>query len=263
MSRTLKSLSSSLLLTLILASCGGGDGASSPPPSVPTPVPTPSSPKAQTMSGVVRNSAGQPLAGATVFAGHTVLFNVNALTTSGADGSYSVSVAQPAGSWYAGAQIKRRYNGADYTFDLQPDKTDPFPGTQGAIRDFSWKLTGTRPDGGKYGATLTVYADFFDPELLDWIPDMEVTLIPDGPLIDGSVGQTIRRRLIQTPDGQEGLMDIPLGTYVIRARYAPAGGAARDLSIRLRNTGDFATSVVSAFRQKGSDQLLEVEVSRQ
>ena len=260
MSRPLKSPSSSLLLTLILASCGGG-GTSSP--GAPVPTPTPGSPSVRTMTGVVRDSAGQPLAGATVFAGHTVLFNTNVLTTSGADGRYSLSVAQPAGSWYAGAQIKRRYNGADYTFDLQPDNTDPFTGTQGAIRNFTWKLTGTRPDGGKYGATVTVYADFFDPELLDWIPDMQLTLIPNGPLIDGSAGQVISGQLIQTPDGQEGLMDIPLGTYAIRARYAPAGGAARDLTIRLRNKGDFAASVVSAFRQSGSSHLLEVEVSRQ
>jgi hypothetical protein len=218
---------------------------------------------AGTMSGVVRDSKGQALAGAMVFAGHTLYYNTNALATSDAKGQYSVSVKSPAGSWYAGGQIKRNYNGELYTFDLIPDNTAPFNGSDGAIRNFTWQLTGTKPDGQPVGARLTVFTDFFDPELLDWVKDMELKLVPNGALVDGSAGQTISRKLIKTADGQEGLIDIPLGLYTVSATYRPANLAAQNLKIRVRNQGEYGSSVAAPFKQVTGEQLLEVEVSRQ
>jgi predicted small secreted protein len=218
---------------------------------------------AGTMSGVVLDSKGQPLAGATVFAGHTLYYNTNALATSDVKGQYSVSVKSPAGSWYAGGQIKRNYNGQQYTFDLIPDNTAPFNGSEGAIRNFTWRLTGTKPDGQPVGARLTVYTDFFDPELLDWVKDIELKLVPNGALVDGSVGQTINRKLIKTADGQEGLIDIPFGLYTVSAVYRSANLATQSLKIRVRNQGQYDSNVTASFKQVTGEQLLEVEVSRQ
>ncbi|GBF03830.1 carboxypeptidase regulatory-like domain-containing protein [Deinococcus aerius] len=249
-------------LSLLLAGCTtGADGTGRPPTPAPNPAPRPA--QAHTMSGTVRNSAGQPVAGATVFAGHTVYFNTNVLAKTGADGTYRLSVREPAGSWYAGGTVEASLDGQRYTFDLLPSSSEPFPGAQGAVRDFTWRLTGERPDGQKIGATVTVYADFFDPGLLDWLPDIELTLTPTGPRIDGSPGVEVRGRIEQTPDGQEGLEDIALGRYAISARYAPAGGPSQTLQIRRRNQGEFAPTVASRFVQRGSGQIMEVEVSRQ
>lgn len=250
-----------LSLTLALGACSGTQPTEGrPPPTGGTP---PSSATAYTMSGTVRNSAGQPVAGAQVFAGHTVYFNTNALATTGPDGRYQVSVREPAGSWYAGGTVEATLDGQQYVFDLLPSSTDPFPGAQGAVRDFRWPLTGPRPDGGTYGATVTVYADFFDPGLLEWLPDIELVLTPTGTRIDGSPGAEVRGMITQTPDGQEGLKDIALGRYAISARYAPAGRPPVNLRIRRRNVGDFGESVASRFSQRGSGHIMEVEVARE
>ncbi|PYE51074.1 carboxypeptidase-like regulatory domain-containing protein [Deinococcus yavapaiensis] len=216
-----------------------------------------------TMTGIVRNSAGQPVPGASIFAGHTVYFNTNLLAKSGADGRYRIDLNGPAGSYYAGGQVTATLDGHRYTFDLLPDSTAPFNVTKGAVRNFTWKLTGTKPDGQKVGATVTVYADFFDPGLLDWIPNIELILTPTGPRIDGSPGVEVRGTIKQTPDGQEGLVDVPLGRYAISARYVPKGGSPVKLTIRARNNGEFGPSVASFFSQRGSGQIMEVEVSRE
>ncbi|THF70898.1 carboxypeptidase regulatory-like domain-containing protein [Deinococcus sp. Arct2-2] len=217
-------------------------------------------PTPRTMSGVVLNSAGQPLVGAQVFAGSTLFFNSNSLAVSGQDGRYRAKV--PPGSWYGGAQMTRSFQGETYTFDLIPNTVDPFAGSTGAIRNFQWKLTGPKPGGGFAGATVTVYTDFFDPQMLDIVPDIELILTPAGPLIDGSQGKTIRAKIRNTHEGMEGLQDIPLGIYTVTARHVPAGGAPQPLKIRLRNKGEFGPSVTSRFRRNGSAQLMEVEVSR-
>ncbi|PNY81221.1 carboxypeptidase-like regulatory domain-containing protein [Deinococcus koreensis] len=250
-----------LSLTLALGSCGGASPAQGNPP--PGSGGTPAPATAYTMSGTVRNSTGQPVAGAQVFAGHTAYFNTNALATTGPDGRYRVSVREPAGSWYAGGTVEATMDGQTYVFTLRPDSSEPFTGAQGAVRNLTWPLTGTRPDGGRYGAPITVYADFFDPGLLDWLPDIELILTPTGPRIDGSPGVGVRGKVKQTPDGQEGLVDIALGRYTVSARYAPAGGAPQTLRIRPRNAGEFGASVASRFVQRGSGQIMEVEVSRQ
>lgn len=214
----------------------------------------------RTMTGLITNSAGQPLAGAQVFAGSTLFFNQNALGVSGRDGRYRVSV--PNGSWYGGAQITRSFQGEPFTFDLVPNTTSAFAGSAGAVRNFQWKLSGRRADGSFIGATVTVYTDFFDPDLLALVPDIELTLTPTGPLIDGSRGRVIRQKITRTAEGMEGVQDVPLGTYAITARHVPATGAPLDLTVRLRNTGEFRASTPSKFRRNGSGQLMEVEVSR-
>ncbi|MFC4456110.1 carboxypeptidase-like regulatory domain-containing protein [Deinococcus sonorensis] len=246
------------LLTAALAACGTGSGTTTPPGTPPvTQLPAAG---AYTMSGVVRNSAGQPVAGAKVFAGHTVYYNTNALGVTDANGRYSVSVREPAGSWYAGGQVTREYHGRTYTFELHPDDPAPFNGASGAVRNFEWRLTGPRPDGGTYGGTVMVYADFFDPELLDLLSDVELTLTPDGPLVDGSPGRVITSGLSQTPEG-DGVRDVPIGRYRVTARLGQ-GAAARDLRIRVRNVGEFDSGVTTTFQQNGSGHNVELEVRR-
>ncbi len=247
------------LLVTSLAACGAGSGTAAQPGTPPsTPAPTSGQ---YTMSGVVRNSAGQPVAGAKVFAGHTVYYNTNALGTTDASGRYSVSIREPAGSWYAGGQVTREYHGRTYTFELHPDNPAPFNGAVGAVRNFEWRLTGPRPDGGTYGGTVVVYADFFDPELLDLLDDVQLILRPDGPLVDGSPGEVITSGLSQTPEG-DGVRDVPIGQYRVTARLKQDGAPTASMLIRVRNVGEFGDSVTTTFQQNGSGHKVELEVRR-
>lgn len=69
---------------------------------------------------------------------------------------------------------------------------------------------------------------------------LELTLVPVGPLIDGSAGATISGFL----DRGVELADVPVGNHWTTARYFPADRPAVDLLIRLRGTGDYARSVM-------------------
>jgi hypothetical protein len=118
-------------------------------------------------------------------------YNTNAIGVTDANGRYRIEVRQPAGSWHATAQLEKKFNGKTFTFDLAPNSDDPFAGSSGAIRNFTWKLTGERPDGTHYGSMVIAYADFFQVDLS--LANVELTLEPVGALVDGSTGRWINR----------------------------------------------------------------------
>ena len=180
----------------------------------------------------------------------------------GKDGTYRVEVTK--GSWHVTATISRDYNGHKYRIDLHPKAAEDFGGADGGVRDFVWALTGDRPDGlGGYGEKVVAYAplgDFtFEPR------DVELTLTPAGPLVNGSKGRALTGKLVHTPDG-DAVKDVPLGRYTITARLAPAGKAAEPMRVRMRNKGEFAESVTADFDTPfGPDSRLhrlELEVKR-
>lgn len=217
------------------------------------------------VKGRLVNAQGQPIAGATVYAGHTTYYNTNVSGVTDADGYYKLDVDEPGGSWTVHAEVTRPYNGANYNFYVHADEAAPFSGTAGAIRNLTWKLSGAIPGttNGKYGAKVAYYdnsAIYIRGE------EIEFTLIPQGPLVDGTAGQTLTARatgsfaMTGTTIGS-GLDDVPMGRYRISARYVPAnGGAARALGIRIRDTGTYNDNVVIDFEQwTESLRLVEVE----
>lgn len=217
------------------------------------------------VKGRLLNAQGQPIAGAKVYAGHTTYFNSNVVGTTDADGFYILDINQPGGTWTVHAELTRPYNGTTYTFYVSADNADPVSGTTGAIRNLTWKLSGIIPGttNGKYGAKVAYYdnsAIYIRGE------EIEFTLVPQGPLADGSTGQTLTGRatgsfaMTGTTIGS-GLNDVPMGRYRISARYVPAnGGAARALGIRLRDTVTYTDNVVIDFEQwTESLKLVEVE----
>jgi hypothetical protein len=244
---------STLIAVGLLAACGSANppaGGQTPPPGGDT--------AAGFLTGTVHDSQGQPLGGVQVFADHTQYYNTNAIGVSDAGGKYRIDVRQPAGSWHATAQLKRSYHGQNYTFDLQPDNDNPFPGSEGATRNFVWKLTGPTPNGeDTYGGIVAVYADYSNYSLD--LTQVELTLVPDGPLVDGSEGQTIVRKLVNTPDG-DAVPDVPVGRYTVTARYAPAGEAPRPLLIRLRDQGNYEKGITADFVQKVGSQMMVLQV---
>ena len=192
-----------------------------------------------------------PLAGATVIADNTLFYDSNALAVSDSDGHYAIDVSRPAGTWLGTAQVTRSYNGKRYVLDLDPDSVDAFAGNAGAVRNFTWKLTGERRDGlGTYGMSVIYYFDGFeDPQYPGQFLDtdhVELTLEPAGSLVDGSVGSTIVRHGVRTADGPA-VQDVPIGRYTITARYLAPDLPARPLLLRVRNTGDYVPALTTDF----------------
>ena len=217
------------------------------------------------VKGRLLSPQGQPIAGAKVYAGHTTYYNTNVVGVTDADGFYKLDIQQPGGTWMVHAEVTRPYNGATYDFYVYADNADPVSGTAGAIRNLNWKLSGAIPGttNGKYGAKVAYYDNssiFIRGE------EIEFTLVPQGPLVDGSTGQTITARatgrfaMTGTTIGS-GLDDVPMGRYRITARYVPANGSApRVLGIRLRDNGTYTDNVLIDFEQwTESLRLVEVE----
>nr|WP_055501386.1 carboxypeptidase-like regulatory domain-containing protein [Nonomuraea pusilla] len=196
------------------------------------------------LKGRVADAQGRPVEGAEVVADNQVLHDSNAVVRTGADGTYRVRTNIGV-TFHATATVTRRYNGQEYTMSLAPDDDAPFAGPSGAIRNFTWKLSGERPDGlGFYGGKVLFHLDPTDPLDPDAFLDDEkvrLSLTPDGPLVDGSPGAAISRRAGRNGDGS-GLEDVPIGRYRITADHE-----GRPLRVRLRDGGDYADEVVAGF----------------
>jgi hypothetical protein len=235
-----------LVLTALLGACGGTQaGSGGTPPSTPG-AEQPGHATPYTMSGTVKNAAGQPIAGAEVWADNTLYYNMNALGTTDAQGRYAVALPrdQP-GTWRAGGRVKTKYAGEWYDLSLVPDNDAAFATDRGAVRHFTLRISGERPDGGEYGGKLYPY---FGGAGGDFDMDqVEFTLTPAGPLIDGSAGSVLRRHLNDTM-----VRDIPIGKYVVTARYVPAAGPARPMVLMGRDESSYAPSTTITFHDSPS-----------
>lgn len=190
-------------------------------------------PEAETgyATGRVFDTRGEPIAGAKILLDNTVFYASHINGSTGQDGSYRLKV-QP-GTWKAYASISRQYNGRTYALELHPDTTDSFDHT-GAVRNFTWKLEGRTPDNdwGYYGGLVKVFTDYgFHADLAD----IELTLTPTGPLIDGSRGSPLVLRQGDRYWTQPGyLEDIPIGRYAVSAVLKGEDGERR---LRIREDG--------------------------
>jgi hypothetical protein len=213
-------------------------------------------------SGRVTDARGEPLAGVEVVLDNQLLHNSNVVTRTGTDGRYRATLPPVAVTWAASARLQREFDGARYTIELAPVDPSAFAGNTGGVRDFVWRVRGAGPDGSWYGSSVVVYASLaqfdLDPR------DVELTLTPVGPLIDGSQGQAVVGRPSSTGDGYA-VVDVPIARYTIAAREV-GGGASRPLRVRLRNTGSYATTVTTGFAAPYGASLaiyrIDLEVQR-
>ncbi|GGO25954.1 carboxypeptidase-like regulatory domain-containing protein [Deinococcus humi] len=198
------------------------------------------------MTGTVRNSAGQPVSGVDVYAENTLYYNMNALGTTNRQGRYTITLPRnEIGTWRGGARLSREYHGTVYQFQLVPADRSEFATRSGAIRDFTWKLTGKKPDGGYYGGTLWMFGAVNAPGFD--LGRVEVTLTPVGPIIDGSPGKVIKGFLVGSQ-----LRDIPIGRYKVSARYMPENSAPQTVLIGARNPSNYELSMTSDFRRSNT-----------
>ena len=231
------------------------DGAAGGAPSAATPAKAdPAVVEPGFVKGRVTDAQGRPLAGAKVFADNTLYYNTNAIGVTDAEGYYRLDVSEPRGTWHMTAQLTRDFHDVRYRHDLHPDSDDPFAGSDGAIRNFTWKLAGKRHDGYAYGGQAYVYP-YVEGEDVDF-DAVELTFAPDGPMPDGSSMAPFTRKGTGQLDG------IPVGRYAVTARYAPEGQPPRPLTVRMRFAKEYADKTTATFPAEpdGRVKLMEIEV---
>jgi Carboxypeptidase regulatory-like domain len=191
------------------------------------------------VKGTVKNTDGSPITNAKVVIEHTVYYGSYVYATTNSKGEYSAEI--PGGSWKASVQIEKSFAGKQYKFDLHPDNDAPFNGSTGAVRNFTWQLSGAKPGGGFYGSNVGVYPE---PGSSFMIGDVELTLTPDGPLINGTTGAAITKKLIDIGGGEDGINDVPVGKYIITAKNTATN---QPLQVRYRNTGNYVNALNAIF----------------
>jgi Carboxypeptidase regulatory-like domain len=209
------------------------------------------------VKGKVVDNNGAPLAGVEVVANNTQFYDANGIGTTDTEGNYRIELS--AGSWQMTASMMREYNGQTYRIELTPDNNAAFAGSEGAIRNFVWKPSGGEAQQGSVFVYSDITVEFLESQYI------ELTLEPQGLLLDGSTGQTIVGMLTNTPDG-DGLTNVPLGRYKITARYLVLGESPARLEIKPRNSGEYADSLTADFETPYGDLAIfwiEVMVKRQ
>lgn len=232
------------LTSLILTACGG-TGSSGAVPSDPV---TPG-----TIKGMVLDERGAPVAGAKIII-EPAMFRGTVFATTNADGQYHlVQLPRETNPYYVWAYKELTYHGKKYCVRMAGQDhayQDAINATPGVIRDFRWKLTGLSDmpsddiGSGHWGASLAFHNSSEDEMFVDAQARIEVRLVPDGPLIDGSEGKPMTR--ITTVSA--GLEDIPAGRYRLSAAVLDADGGKTPLKVGTSNvTSELADSTMVLF----------------
>lgn len=192
------------------------------------------------VSGRVTDAQGRPIAGATVVINNAVWHNRNIVLKSATDGSYRYTMPTT-DSWYVRGTTDVTYNGRTYVLDLHPDRSGAFSGSEGAVVNLQWKVTGPVPTdfghAGFYGGSVEMDTGW---DLGD-LAGVTLTLTPVGTLIDGSAGATITRSVTQTV-GSYAVRDVPLGRYRVQASRD-----GKPLVLRMRHTSAYVAEVTTDF----------------
>jgi hypothetical protein len=182
---------------------------------------------------VALDGLGRPLAGAKISVCDPVYVSACLVGQTGSDGRYHFDLP-PDNAWKVYGSITKPYNGKSYCLELRPDSTDAFGSSQGAVRNFEWKLTGRRPDKASASEFLSYYGagaavavgDYNNPVPLQHV---KLNFVPQGPLADGSAGASFIGSAGDWTWNEIG--DVPLGRYAVTAEYAPPGSAKSALLV--------------------------------
>lgn len=224
-----------------------GEGTNPPPP------PPPPGVEPGILKGLVVDSTGAPMAGVEVIADNTLFYNTNVIGYTDATGHYRLDISHPLGTWQVSATATLQYRGQPFTIAIEPEDPALVTGAEGAVRDFALSLRNLS------GPVLVMSG------VGDYTPyeEIEMTLEPVGPIIDGSAGSTIVSTLGITGDGWA-VTGVPYGRYRITATHLPTGETmlvSRPLTVhqdydwRESYTADFSSIGLNIYQ-------LRVEVRR-
>ncbi|SMB96963.1 carboxypeptidase-like regulatory domain-containing protein [Deinococcus hopiensis] len=190
-----------------------------------------------TVSGRVVDERGKPVVGVKIIIA-PAMFRGTIFTSTDAQGRYQSTELNPATNpYYVTAYKEVKYHDQRYCLRMAGDPEpyqDALNAKAGAVRNFVWRIHGESDmpsstyGGDTWGGTLAferVYTD--DAHVIDRDATVEVTLVPDGPLIDGSKGTAIARTLPVS----KGLGDIPVGYYKVSASLKNADGTKTPLQV--------------------------------
>ena len=217
----------------------------------------PTFPKVTVKPGVARgyvyDTKGKPVVGARIGVRSTAAggFYSGAQAKTDAKGYYEIAAPAGAAHFYnAGAAVD--YGDGIAALGLHPadGELDSFATPNGTVENFVLMPYGItdraavqddpRYNGNYYGGALVLGWSvnegrplFDSPKNLPNDSEFEVTLTPDGPLLDGSKGKVIviRKAVSASVFGQLYVNNIPAGTYKIAARMV--GGEP----LKMRETG--------------------------
>ena len=258
-----------LLLALIVL------GSSCTKPSLATPAdpgngtPPPSSGKGKTVTGVVLDTKGKPVAGANVRAENDVI-NGWVEGTTDQNGRYTLSGIEW-GGWKIYAWKDVQFDNKTYHLRIgmpAPEDYNPFAGdnSKPVVKNFVWQMSGIIPDrsrsdlnsSGYYGGSVnfkTLDINF------DALPDgTEVTVtctpLPGATLFDGSAAQTVVKKFTAHDTRPAVYLylihDVPQSHYNISAACTINGKTKRILMGWKVNETSHATIDNFSFQPTGS-----------
>jgi hypothetical protein len=234
------------------------------------------------LRGYVKNAAGKPLAGAKVLVTTAAVggFGSGRSAETNEQGYYEIKLPYGiARIWCAGYAVT--YHGVRIanTLKAADGKLEDFDSNKGSVENFVFLPYGIASEssvsdnpvysGGYFGASFTIGYWVDDPDPSRHLPGgisagdiVEITLTPQGPLIDGSKGRTlIIRQKIESAHSYFQVNNVPVGRYIIAAKLIRDG---KTENLRLKDNGklyakggmtpkvteDTATVI---FRSEGSD----------
>jgi hypothetical protein len=216
-----------------------------------------------------------------------VAINIFGTTLAGRNRAFTVAVNQgryeiplEAGLYKVRAWVFVHYHGKEYSLYLHPTDgknwRNHYNSTNGIVKDFVWKLSGlqaeespdeygTTHDGGSIlvaGAGKATFNQHHNPPRGAIV---ELSLRPNGPLIDGSYGQVLTFRGDWGGSFPTSLPGIPIAQYTATAQILGPSGTKRALALIAQPTSrapipNPTTTAVFDFQPK--DQLRGVEVVR-
>jgi len=212
------------------------------------------------LTGKVTDSKGNPLANVEVTVENQMTGNHNTRSVlTNTDGTYKIEL-NSVGIYQASAYIKKNYNGVEYYLPLHPDNTDLF-NKEGAVRNFVWKLSGRIPnEAGYYGGSCEISPDINEIPIED-LQNVEFTLTPIGPIIDGSAGGVIKINPVRV-SSYFVIRDIPIGRYSATAVYKQ-GASNKTLQLKRRDSNDaYGASAIINFPGSISDPVAALSYKR-
>jgi len=209
----------------------------------------------------------------TTFAGQGRAFTIEAT-----EGRYEI--AFQAGLYKVRAWVVVQYHGKEYSLYLHPmdgkNWRVDYNSTNGILKDFVWKLSGlqaeespdeygTTHDGGSIlvaGASKVTFNQNHNPPRGAVV---ELSLAPNGPLIDNSYGQVLTFKGDWGGSFPTRLLGIPIAQYTATAQILGPSGAKRPLALIAQPLSRAPTpnpTSTAVFDFQPKDQLRGVELVR-